>query len=1108
MLESIYQKIDIIESVKKDLKAGKKVQITGCVPSQMEHLLVGVTGEYEQKIIIAIDEQKAMEIMENYLAFDRAVAYYPARDPMFYKADIRGNYISGQRIDVTKRIFNNEKLTVITCPEAFTDKLIARDEVRSLNITIHKGDQLDVQELAGHLVALGYENESQVSGHGEFSIRGNIVDVFPHAEEAPFRIDLWGDSVETIKVFDAESQRSIEEVEEFTVFAGGDKDTIDGGQVSFLSYFDPGKTVLIFNDPGRIAEAGGLFDPEGFPCIFLSLFGTPSGSYDQEEKLGVSESVDAETATDEDVYSVSDELHGHRIAEVHLKIDSTYQINAKNIPSYNGRFSELAQDIIAYRKNGWNVTLCCASQSRAERLRSDLAEENASANVIIGSVRVGFEYPDIKEVLISEVDIFGQRRARKRARKRFTGDPIKSFTDLNIGDYVVHEQHGVGVYCGIERIVSNGLEKDYMKIQYAGKASLYVLATQFDRIQKYAGSDNAAPRLNKLGGKEWAGTKARTRKAVQDIAEELVRLYAARQVKKGFVYSPDTVWQREFEDQFEFEETDDQLRAVADVKSDMEHGKVMDRLICGDVGFGKTEVAIRGAFKAIQDGKQVAFLAPTTILVKQHFDNIVSRMANYPVNIRMMSRFTPAKEQRQTIEDMKKGMVDIVVGTHRLLSKDVEFKDLGLLIIDEEQRFGVAHKEKIKELRKDVDVLTLSATPIPRTLHMSLSGIRDMSLLTEPPVDRIPIQTYVMEYSEDAVREAILREAGRGGQVYYIHNRIDSIEDVCSHIQALVPTLHVQYAHGRMSSRELEQIMTDYVAGDIDVLVSTTIVESGLDIPNVNTIIIQDADNYGLSQLYQLRGRVGRANRMAYAFLMYRQNKILREEAEQRLKAIREFSELGGGIRIAMKDLEIRGAGNVLGAEQSGHMEAVGYELYCKMLNEAVALLKGEIVEEDYETTVDLKVDGFIPSEYIKNAYEKLNMYKKISVIQNTEDAEDVRAELEDRFGEIPTVTENLLTIALIKSAAHKRYITEISGGAGEYRITMLPTAHIDTYKMHGFLSKYAGEIRFTTDKKPYFTYRPKDPSRTLEQEQKNLMRFFKMLDEIIQKETAGEDHE
>ena len=1060
MLEDIYQRLEIIGSVAGDLKGGKKIRVNGCVPSQREHFLLGAGVDFKWKVVVAEDEVKAMEILENCIAFDKAVVYYPARDPMFYKADIRGSYISEQRIEVVNRIFNGERLTVITCPEAFTDKLMAAGEIREQTMTIRKGDQLDELALAKRLTELGYENGSRVISRGEFSIRGNIVDIFPYAHEAPYRIDLWGDSIESVKVFDVESQRSIEEVEEFTIFAGADKDTIDGGQVSFLSYFDPADTLLAFDEPARTFENTEMFDTGSFPCLYFSMLGTGGDfEYDQE-----------------------------------------YQVNARAVPSYNGRFSELTDDGIRYRDKGWHVTICCASATRADRLRSDLADAGASAEVVVGAVRTGFEYPDIKEVLISEVDIFGRKRA-KRKRRRFTGDPIKSFTDLNVGDYVVHEQHGIGIYRGIERIPSEGIEKDYMKIEYANSSNLYVLATQFDKIQKYAGSDSTVPKVSKIGGKEWANTKARAKKAVQDIAAELVRLYAARQVKKGYVYGPDTVWQREFEDQFEYEETDDQLRAIEDVKNDMEQGKVMDRLICGDVGFGKTEVAIRAAFKAVQEGRQVAFLAPTTILVKQHFDNIIGRMKNYPVNIRMLSRFVSSKEQKTTIEEMKSGKCDIVIGTHRLLSKDVEFKDLGLLIIDEEQRFGVAHKEKIKEIRKDVDVLTLSATPIPRTLHMSLAGIRDMSLLTEPPVDRVPIQTYVMEYSDEAVREAILREAARGGQVYYIYNRIDAIEDIATHVQELVPTLNVRSAHGRMASKDLEQIMMDYVAGEIDVLVSTTIVESGLDIPNVNTIIIQDSDRYGLSQLYQLRGRVGRANRTAYAFLMYRPGKILREEAEERLKAIRDISELGGGVRIAMKDLEIRGAGNVLGAEQSGHMEAVGYELYCKMLNEAVALLKGEEAEEEFETTIDLKVDAYIPSEYIKNSFEKLNMYKKISVISNPEDAEDVRAELEDRFGEIPKATCNLLDVAMLKAAAHKKYITEISGEKGRYKISMLPNAKVDTYKMHGFLSKHSDIIRFFMEKNPYFLYMPKGPCRTYEQEMKALSELMDMMEEIMLKQ-------
>ncbi|MBR3245878.1 MAG: transcription-repair coupling factor, partial [Parasporobacterium sp.] len=621
--------------------------------------------------------------------------------------------------------------------------------------------------------------------------------------------------------------------------------------------------------------------------------------------------------------------------------------------------------------------------------------------------------------------------------------------------------------------------------------------------------------------------------SVRDIAAELVSLYASRQNSSGYKFMPDTVWQQEFEEQFEFEETDDQLRAIDAVKADMESTKIMDRLICGDVSFGKTEVALRAAFKAIQEGKQVAFLVPTTILAQQHYNTISERMKNYPVTVAQLSRFSSGAAQKKTVEEIRKGLVDIVVGTHRLLSKDIVFKDLGLLVVDEEQRFGVSHKEKIKQLRKNVDVLTLSATPIPRTLHMSLSGIRDMSLLTEPPVDRVPIQTYVMEYSDEAVKEAILREARRGGQVYYVYNRTSNIDMVAAKIQEMVPSLNVHYAHGKMAARELEHIMEDFIAGDIDILVSTTIIETGMDISNVNTIIVHDADRFGLSQLYQLRGRVGRSNRTAYAFLLYRRDKLLREVAEKRLKAIREFSDLGSGIKIAMRDLEIRGAGNVLGAEQSGHMEAVGYELYCKMLNEAVSLLKGERVLADYDTTVDLKIDGYIPSTYIKNEFEKLNMYKKISAVTTPEEKEDIENELKDRFGPVPEVTENLLKVALLKARAHAVYVTEISGSRSEFKISMFKNAPIDTYKMFGFLKEYndggfaegsaaakkgaasggsAGRsrlgsgpsrgssqiLRFVADTSPYFVFRPLIVPKSLDEMETVLTEFFNGLSGLI----------
>ena len=593
-------------------------------------------------------------------------------------------------------------------------------------------------------------------------------------------------------------------------------------------------------------------------------------------------------------------------------------------------------------------------------------------------------------------------------------------------------------------------------------------------IQKYAGSDARKPKLNKLGGQEWNRTRAKVRTAVKELAQDLIRLYAARESKTGYQYGPDTVWQNEFEEMFPYEETDDQLTAIEATKKDMESSKIMDRLICGDVGFGKTEIAIRAAFKAVLEGKQVVVLVPTTILAQQHYNTFVQRMKDFPVTVDLLCRFRTKAQQTKTLHELKRGMVDIIVGTHRVLSKDVEFKDLGLLIVDEEQRFGVTHKEKIKKMKESVDVLTLTATPIPRTLHMSLVGIRDMSVLEEPPTDRMPIQTYVMEYNEEMVREAIHRELARGGQVYYVFNRVNGIAEMALAIQKLVPDAQVAFAHGQMSERELEKIMYRFINGEIDVLVSTTIIETGLDISNVNTMIIHDADKLGLSQLYQLRGRVGRSNRTAYAFLLYRRNTVLREVAEKRLSAIREFTELGSGFKIAMRDLEIRGAGNLLGQQQSGHMEAVGYDLYCKMLNEAVKLQKGEAVDEDFETTIDLDIDAFIPATYIRNEYQKLEIYKRIAAISNEEEYEEMADELMDRYGELPKAAQNLLAVALLKAQAHEAGITQLIHKDCVTKIIMNPKAGVYGERIPALLEKYKNAMKFTPADPPYFTVRTK----------------------------------
>ena len=840
--------------------------------------------------------------------------------------------------------------------------------------------------------------------------------------------------------------------------------------------------AIFLDEPQRLSEKAGVVETEFRESMSHRLekgYLLPG----QTDLLFSAKAVLAAAQTPEAVFmtGLDQRLPG-------MTVKKKYSITGKNVNSYQNGFELLIKDLTRWKKEGYRVVLLSASRTRASRLAGDLREydlrafcpEDPSRPVSPGEILVtygklhkGFEYPLIKFVVITEGDMFGnERRQKKRKKYNYEGKKISSFSELSVGDYVVHESHGLGIYRGIEKIEQDHVIKDYIKVEYADGGNLYLPATRLDGIQKYAGADAKTPKLNKLGGAEWGKTKTRVRTAVREIAKELVELYAARQDAEGFVYGEDTVWQKEFEEMFPYEETDDQLSAIEDTKKDMESRKIMDRLICGDVGYGKTEIALRAAFKAVQEGKQVVYLVPTTILAQQHYNTFVQRMKDFPVRVDMLSRFCTPSQQKKTLEDLRKGMVDIVIGTHRVLSKDMKFRDLGLLIVDEEQRFGVAHKEKIKQMKENVDVLTLTATPIPRTLHMSLAGIRDMSVLEEPPVDRTPIQTYVMEYNEEMIREAINRELSRGGQVYYVYNRVTDIDEVANRVAALVPEAVVTFAHGQMREHELERIMADFINGEIDVLVSTTIIETGLDIPNANTMIVHDADRMGLSQLYQLRGRVGRSNRTSYAFLMYKRDKLLKEEAEKRLQAIREFTELGSGIKIAMRDLEIRGAGNVLGAEQHGHMEAVGYDLYCKMLNEAVLALKGETVEsETYETVVECDINAYIPAYYIKNEYQKLDIYKRISAIETEDEYMDMQDELTDRFGDIPKSVENLLKIAALKAMAHRAYVTEVSINRQEVRLTMYQKARLKVELIPEFVQSYKGKLKMMPGEVPVLLY-------------------------------------
>lgn len=1069
------------EQIKEKSKTNKGIlQVSGCMESQKSHLMYGLSGIAPYRLILAEDERRAREIYEDYRLYDRKVYSYPAKDLLFFQADIHGNLLIRQRMKVIKALLEEKELTVVTSIDGCMDFLESLEKIKEQLIHYESDSTVDIEQLKNQLVALGYERVGQVEMPGQFSVRGGIVDIYCLTEENPWRIELWGDEIDSIRSFDPESQRSLENLEELTIYPAvehiGDKD-----MVSFLDYFPEERTIIFLDEPNRLTEKGGAVEeeyrqsrmhreekgsrnlPENWLCSFEQL----------QKELNKRNCIS--------VCALEPKQAGWKVRE-------KFYLEVKSISAYNNSFELLVKDLHQYKKQGYRIALLSGSRTRAERLAKDLQEEGLAAfygqdydreicpgeiMVVYGHAKKGFEYPLIKFAVMTESDIFGQEQKKKK-KKNYSGSRIQDFAELSIGDFVVHEKHGLGIYRGIEKVEVDRIVKDYIKIEYRGGSNLYIPATQLDCLQKYSGADaSKAPKLNKLGTQEWNKTKSKVRGAVKNIAKELVELYAVRQEKEGYVCGPDTVWQREFEEMFPYEETEDQLSAIEDAKRDMESTRIMDRLICGDVGYGKTEVALRAAFKEVQESRQVAYLAPTTILAQQIYNTFVQRMKEFPVRVELLCRFRTPAQQKKAIEDLKKGQVDVIIGTHRILSKDVQFKNLGLLIVDEEQRFGVTHKEKIKQLKKDVDVLTLTATPIPRTLHMSLIGIRDMSVLEEPPMDRMPIQTYVMEYDEETVREAINRELRRGGQVYYVYNRVTDIADVALRIAKLVPDARVDFAHGQMSERELENVMYSFVNGDIDVLVSTTIIETGLDISNVNTMIIHDSDRYGLSQLYQLRGRIGRSNRTAYAFLMYRKNVMLKETAEKRLAAIREYTDLGSGFKIAMRDLELRGAGNLLGAQQHGHMNAVGYDLYCKMLNEAVKEAKGIHTMEDFETSVDLNVDAYIPDSYISNEFQKLDIYKRIAGIETQQDYDDMLEELLDRFGEPGKAVLNLLAIAKLKAIAHQGYVTEIKQTGKTVRFTLYEKARLNTEGFPALMQKYRRGLQFKNEQEPKFILEP-----------------------------------
>ena len=1112
------------EAERTAARSGGPVLLTG-VPDAAKGHLAAVFTDRAWRLVVADSEARARELYDDCRAFTGDVWLYPAKDLLFWTADIRSSEVGRARIEVRKHLAEDPSGIVVTTPEGLMDCLPEPEQFAGRTLLLKEGGTLDLSKTAADLASFGYERIPEVDAVGQFSIRGGILDIFPVTESMPVRIELWDTDIDSIRRFDPETQRSVENISEVKIYPASDEPL--GGKASFLRYFPKERSLIFLDEPQRIQERAKEAEREYREAEAARLHsGTAAGDREEADGGEMPDIISAEELMDGFRTGITVLMSGLDIRLPEYGIRYRASLGGKSAASYPGSMELLMEDLRRYRKEKWRVVLMTPSRTRAGRLAESFREygltawakesgDGEEAETVPGAILVvhgvlhrGFEYPLLRFAVLSETDLFGNRTAqKKKVRKQYSGgSAISSLSEVSVGDYVIHEDYGLGIYRGIDQIEKDGVLRDYIKIEYRGGDNCYVPATRLDAIQKYAAGDAPAPRLNSLSGPEWNRTRARVKKAVREIARELVTLYASRLDRRRKPYGPDTVWQREFEELFPYEETDDQKRAIADVKADMEQGRIMDRLICGDVGYGKTEIALRAAFKAVQEGDQVILLCPTTILAQQHYNTFVQRMKDYPVRVDLLCRFRSAEQQRKTFADFARGTVDIIIGTHRVLSKSLKPKRLGLLIVDEEQRFGVTHKEKLKELKKDVHVLTLTATPIPRTLHMSLAGIRELSVLEEPPQDRQPIRTYVMEYSDEVVREAVRRELKRGGQVYYVCNRINRIREVTDRIALMVPEASVAFAHGKMQEKDLERIMMEFMNGEIQVLVSTTIIETGLDIPNVNTIIVQDADRLGLSQLYQLRGRVGRSKRTASAFLLYRREELITEEAEKRLKAIREFTELGSGIRIAMRDLEIRGAGNVLGAEQHGHMQAVGYDLYCKLLNQAVRALRngrpaehGDAGEEGlsfdlpddagYEgmdkvpgeeagneaeneaekrSAVDAAADAYIPAGYIKSEEQKLDIYRRIALVETEEDELNMQDELIDRFGEPPKPVMNLLVIARIRAAAEQAGIREVNAGRTEAELIFRPDAALDVERLPELIRRYSGKV----------TVRPGNPVR------------------------------
>ncbi len=1102
-------------------------------------------------LVIASSEVEAKALVDDLNAFGDVAAYFPAREMVFFDMYAHSNQNIHERIGVIERLIAGETLTVVTTSEALLMRLPAKKLWEVNRLKFELGNSYDLKATLHTLVNMGYESVDMVDSKGHFSLRGGILDVYAPGMDEPVRIEFFDDEIDSIRTFDPSNQLSKDKIDSVNVGPCrevllddaarkrldekisahlpaieseelaqklallkehiNEEVYVDGldryfdlmyAEDATLMDFMPVRAPIYISEPSRTHERADRYIRD-YRERFKNYFERGALLADQINNIYSYDRILEDIGRHPVI--LMDNLT-KRIDD--FRLDQIIHFQTVEAPLFHGKHSAMADEIKQWLKRDYHIVLAVSTLEKGERLKrilddyevdSVIVKEIDSA-VVSGKVLIcpinlkhGFILRDIRYAVLTDKEISGVHR--KTRRKKRSGQLIKSFNELSVGDYVVHEAHGIGKYVGIDQLVVDTQKKDYMKISYSGDDVLYIPVENMDLIQKYIGNEAAKTKLSKLGGAEWKRAKAKAKKSIEDMTDELLALYASRHGKIGYAYGADTEWQKQFEDMFPYEETPDQLKCIGEIKLDMEKGAPMERLLCGDVGFGKTEVAIRAVFKAVMDSKQVAFLVPTTLLAQQHYDRLKERFSKFPVKVEMLSRFRTPKQQEKIVEDLRAGVLDVVVGTHRVLSTDVKYKDLGLLVIDEEQRFGVKHKEKIKQLKESVDVLSLTATPIPRTLHMSMIGIRDMSIIEDPPEDRYPVQTYVTEYDENLIAEAIEREIDRGGQVFFVHNRVSDIDQVTARLAKLVPDARIQFAHGQMSEVKLEKIMMNFLNHEFDVLVCTTIIETGLDISNVNTIVINDADKMGLSQLYQLRGRVGRSNRIAYAYLTYARDKVLPEVAEKRLKAVKEFTELGSGFKIAMRDLEIRGAGNILGAAQSGHMATVGYEMFVKMLEEKVRDIKGEEVIPQIDTTVEYNISAFIPDTFVTNPQHKLELYKKISSIRNQEDAFSIEEEIEDRYGTLPTVVYNLIRISYLKALGMAVRIHLIKEETLSFRFEFGDDRMLKPETIALATQKFGRRILFNLGSQPHFIY--KFPKKPASREQK-LMELIKVMEDIV----------